>query len=213
MRHWRSPAALLAGVLLAFPALAESRFDYWMLALSWSPEYCNSRGSLREPQCERQYQFVVHGLWPQHERGYPKNCGTEHKVPEPWVQRMLPLMPSERLVQHQWHKHGSCSGLGVEEYFLQTERAWRRVAIPPTLQAADRPVSFSRSEIERQFVAANPGLTHQGVALQCAGPWLREVRVCLDPNFGFRDCGADIRDRCGQEVRLRPNRRAPATLE
>ena len=52
-------------------------FDYYSLVLSWSPTFCDSNAGRRaRQQCglNRRYAFVVHGLWPQHEKGWPQNC-------------------------------------------------------------------------------------------------------------------------------------------
>lgn len=52
-------------------------FDFYVLSLSWSPSYCEAEGEQANgQQCRagRPYAFVVHGLWPQYERGYPENC-------------------------------------------------------------------------------------------------------------------------------------------
>src|SRR5690606_775520 len=68
----RAPAEPRAGV-----------FDYYSLVLSWSPTYCASAKSTEgEPQCRRDarpYAFVLHGLWPQYERGYPEYCSTRDR--------------------------------------------------------------------------------------------------------------------------------------
>ncbi len=80
-------------------------FDFYVLALSWSPSFCETsrernQGRSQQQQCgSRPYSFVVHGLWPQHERGFPRDC----QVPAPRLARsivdtMLDLMPSPRLV-------------------------------------------------------------------------------------------------------------------
>ena len=57
---------------------APGEFDFYVLALSWSPSFCEAaqeRGGLgksQQMQCGgRPYSFVVHGLWPQNERGFP----------------------------------------------------------------------------------------------------------------------------------------------
>src|SRR5690349_16354816 len=98
--------------------------DYYLLALSWSPTYCADVGEeRRDPQCSfaggRPYAFVLHGLWPQYERGWPSNCRSPDRgyVPGPVADRMLDIMPSRRLVFHEYRTHGSCSGLGVDAYF------------------------------------------------------------------------------------------------
>ncbi|MCB1968558.1 MAG: ribonuclease, partial [Candidatus Accumulibacter sp.] len=54
-----------------------SGFDFYVLALSWSPAYCLIEGDrANKQQCaeERDLGFVVHGLWPQFESGYPEFC-------------------------------------------------------------------------------------------------------------------------------------------
>ena len=91
------------------------KFDFYVLALSWSPSFCKEteeRGRENEQCRGRPYSFVVHGLWPQYESGFPRDC----QVPAPRLNRnimtsMLDLMPAPRLVYHEWDQHGTCSGL------------------------------------------------------------------------------------------------------
>ena len=56
-------------------------FDFYVLSLSWSPSFCEgaeergSGGRSQQAQCGgRPFSFVVHGLWPQYEKGYPEYC-------------------------------------------------------------------------------------------------------------------------------------------
>ena len=110
---------------------APGRFDYYVLSLSWSPQYCaQARG--HEPQCARPYAFVVHGLWPQYERGYPSDCRTHARVAEATIDRMLPIMPSRSLVIHEWRAHGSCSGSSPHAYFADVERAYNSIRVSDT---------------------------------------------------------------------------------
>ena len=79
----------------------------------------------------RPFSFVVHGLWPQYERGFPEYC----QVPAPRLDRnivnsMLDLMPAPRLIYHQWDKHGTCSGLNARAYFETVRKARAVVKIP-----------------------------------------------------------------------------------
>ena len=55
---------------------APGQFDYYVLSLSWSPSFCETAtGNARRQQCgARPFSFVVHGLWPQYERGFPESC-------------------------------------------------------------------------------------------------------------------------------------------
>jgi len=207
MMQWWRQWLLLVALALALPSAchAAEPFDYWMLSLSWSPEYCASGKRPDDQQCERSYHFVVHGLWPQYNTGYPEQCGRPGPVPDDLIERMLPLMPSEKLIRHEWRKHGSCSGMAVGEYFLQTERARRRIVIPDALTVLDRPLNGSIADIERAFIDANPGMNQSGIALSCSGRWLSEVRICFDKEFRFRDCGLDVRDRCRAQLIVRPS--------
>ena len=81
-RSSRTIAAALAALAAALPARAEP-FDYYLLALSWSPSWCAAEGDRRAEQCrpERDLGFVVHGRWPQHAAGWPAFCETEARDP------------------------------------------------------------------------------------------------------------------------------------
>lgn len=202
---------LLAGILCgsSLPLHASGRetpgeFDYWVLALSWSPEYC--RRNLTDEQCREPHGFIVHGLWPQYEKGYPDFCKTlSTHVPDALEARMLRTMPSRKLVRHQWKKHGSCSGLDVTEYFQEMERAAGRIAIPLDYTSPEAHLPSTLKAIEQAFGAVNPELDPDEIAVRCSGRYLREVHICLDRDFSPRSCGADVRDSCRKpEVILRP---------
>ncbi|MEC9362034.1 MAG: ribonuclease T2 [Pseudomonadota bacterium] len=204
--------ALVAIVVLATAAACAGSasserpgaFDYWILALSWSPQFCRAQPS--SEQCETARGFIVHGLWPQHERGYPESCGQRERVPDELIERMSPLMPSATLVNGQWRKHGTCSGLDMKDYFFNVERAWRTVVVPPEYRDMQTTMHTSVRDIENRFIELTPGLTRESVAVQCSGRWLREVRICLDRDFRPRACGLDVEDRCRSEVHVRPVR-------
>src|ERR1044072_2158162 len=60
---------------------APGEFDFYVLSLSWSPSFCEAasergnKGRSQVAQCGgRPFSFVVHGLWPQYERGFPEFC-------------------------------------------------------------------------------------------------------------------------------------------
>jgi len=59
---------------------APGEFDFYVLSLSWSPSFCeeaSERGNEGRSQAQcggRPFSFVVHGLWPQYERGFPDYC-------------------------------------------------------------------------------------------------------------------------------------------
>jgi ribonuclease T2 len=173
-------------------------FDYYLLALSWSPTYCADVGdSRRDPQCTRAgrpYAFVLHGLWPQFERGWPRNCRSSDRgyVPGPVAERMLDIMPSKRLVFHEYRTHGTCSGLGVDGYFDLARKLHDKVKIPRKFVGLiDERMMISPSELVREFLAVNPELKPDMIVVQCggAGNRLKEVRICFDKGGAFRACG------------------------
>lgn len=195
---------LLALVPTSLAAAEPGDFDFYVLALSWSPTYCASEGANRsECRGEQRRGFVLHGLWPQYERGYPESCPTDFalRVPDQLARSMLDIMPSVGLVGHQWRKHGTCTGLDQEAYFEAARTAHSRVAVPDALRRPSDDLQTSAQAIEAAFVAANPGLSPAGIAVACKANRLVEVRVCLTETLAFRSC-REVDDRGCRSPRL-----------
>ncbi len=212
MREWAHIAAVAFSFtfIFAIVAFAQDRrqgepgqFDFYVLALSWSPSYCEAaqaRAPNRAPdqQCGgRPFAFVVHGLWPQYERGFPSYC----QVPAPRldravVGRMLDLMPSPRLIFHEWDQHGTCSGLSPHAYFDAVRKARAVVKIPSDYLELGRPITATPGEVTEAFLKANPGLSRTAMAVACDSKRLTEVRVCLGRDFSFHDCAETARRTC-----------------
>lgn len=188
---------LLMSLVAAWPVVVlagedvPGRFDFYLLSLTWSPSYCEAEGgSRKDAQCEsgRRYGFLVHGLWPQYERGFPEDCPTGVSPAEADIRTLADLMPARGLVRHEWQKHGACSGLAPAGYLKTIRTAREMVRIPAAFQRIDNYVMVSPAEVEAAFVAANPGLKPDGVAVTCDGRRLREVRICMTRDLGFRAC-------------------------
>lgn len=200
--------ALLAA-LLCFGGAAQAaegpgRFDFFVLAVSWLPSYCAAAGrAAASPQCSvgAGRGFVVHGLWPQYERGYPEFCATDEplRVPQSLIAALRDLMPDPALVGRQWRKHGTCSGLGQTAYFDLLRAAWSRIAVPPAMAAGAAPRFVSAREAEEAFIAANPGLSAGGIAAACDDGRLTEIRLCLTRDLAFRRCQEVDRRGCRQQ--------------
>lgn len=176
-------------------------FDFYVLALSWSPAYCQIEGAnANTQQCgkDRDFGFVVHGLWPQFESGYPEFCTTRQpdRVPADLGGDYLDIVPFMGLIGHQWRKHGSCSGLSQKEYFRVLRAAHARIQVPEAFAPENLPAKIDAMEAEEAFIAANPGMARDGIAVACRGGMLREVRICLTPTLGFRDCTEVDRNGC-----------------
>ena len=183
-----------------------ARFDYYLLSLSWSPQYCAATTRTDELQCVRPYAFVIHGLWPQFERGYAHDCPAFGRVSDATIEHMLPIMPSRGLIIHEWRTHGSCTGLDARAYFATVERAYRAIAIPAPYRAVTDYLTQDTAQIKRAFATDNPALPIGSITLQCSGPYLQEVHICVDRALSPRKCGIDQRDRCGARVVLRPTK-------
>ena len=201
----------------ANPAAAakEAPFDYWMLSLSWSPQYCRLKPTDQECKGVRgyvePYGFVAHGLWPQFEIGRPQRCEEDPEpVPDELISRMLPTMPSAALIRNQWRRYGTCSGMSQEDYFMFVERAVRRIEIPKQYREPYEYLDTTMEQMKSDFLEINPELTENSVVLQCSGRWLKEVRICYTPDMHPRDCGRDVEDRCRSgKISLRPIRGIP----
>lgn len=197
-------AGLLLVVALASIAQAQQRragdFDFYVLALSWSPSYCEAEGKkANRQQCnsERSYDFVVHGLWPQYERGFPRECRTgERRVSDRLIRSMLDIMPSGGLVGHQWRMHGTCSGLSQQDYFETVRDARNKITIPQRFQGLKQEQPIAASVVESAFMKANPGLPEDGISVDCDGKLMREVRICLTKSLEFRACNELERRAC-----------------
>ena len=184
------------------------KFDFYVLALSWSPSFCKDteeRGRENEQCRGRPYAFVVHGLWPQYERGFPRDC----QVPAPRLNRelmtsMLDLMPAPRLVYHEWDQHGTCSGLAAQSYFDLVRKAREAVKIPETYVGPKATLTVTPDEVEEAFVKANPGLSRAAIAVTCGSTRLSEVRVCMSRDLKFRECGEVDRRACRRDRLIMP---------
>ncbi|THV25655.1 ribonuclease T2 family protein [Peteryoungia ipomoeae] len=187
-------------------------FDFYVLALSWSPTFCESEAAARnQDQCGdgKSFGWIVHGLWPQNEKGWPENCATPEggRVPHAIGRDLLDIMPSMGLIGHQWRKHGSCSGLGKRDYFNLVRQASDKIQIPPEYLEPDTLLRVSPAAIEQSFIRANPGLARSGIAVTCEREKIDEIRICLDTGLGFRACPeVDSRSCRRTEIAIPPAR-------
>jgi ribonuclease T2 len=185
------------------------KFDFYVLALSWSPSYCEAEAGKRgaDEQCKRgrPFAFVVHGLWPQYERGYPRACVAPAPwLPEPLIRNSLDLMPARALVLHEWREHGTCSGLGPQAYFDAVRRARESISVPERFARLDSYTMVAPGEVEAAFLAANPGLAPDMISVTCDGRRLREVRICFSRSFKFRACEEVDRRTCTMQRVVMP---------
>ncbi|HZP08344.1 ribonuclease T2 family protein [Methyloceanibacter sp.] len=190
--------AVVLSAVLAHGAIAFDNkpgdFDYYVLVLGWAPSYCRTEGRLRnDAECDSgtPHAFVLHGLWPQFEKGWPENCrtGTRTWVPQSVIDNMRDIMPSKGLVIHEYRTHGTCSGLDPERYFAISRELYERVAVPERFRAPGAETSLSADEIEAAFLGANPWLKPDMISISCRGANLLDIRVCFGRDLFPRACG------------------------
>jgi ribonuclease T2 len=182
-------------------------FDYYVLSLSWSPSFCEeseergNSGRSQQSQCGgRPFAFVVHGLWPQYEHGFPEYC----QRPSPRLDRnimtsMLDLMPAPGLIYNEWDKHGTCSGLGERAYFETIRKARAGIKIPTEYLQLNEAKTVAPTDVEDAFVKANPGLTTAAIAVTCNSTRLSDVRIFLGKDLQFRSCEEIDRRGCRRD--------------
>jgi len=191
---------------------APGEFDFYVLSLSWSPSFCegaaergNGGGRSQQLQCGgRPFSFVVHGLWPQYERGYPEYCDRDSWLDRDIMRSMLDLMPAPGLIFNEWKKHGTCAGLGPQPYFDTIRKARATVKIPPEFLNLSEPKTVAPAEIEDAFVKVNPGLSTSSMAVICNRNRLSEVRICMTKDLQFRACEDIDRHGCRRDQVLMP---------
>ena len=186
---------------------APGDFDYYLLALSWAPDFCaqpNVPKNERECGAGRHIGFVVHGLWPQSEAGRsPQQCAPARPVAQDIVNRMLPYMPSEGLIQHEWRNHGTCSGASAAQYFDNVRKAFESVKIPADYKDLARPIETGPQELETRFAAANPSFPRGAFHVSCRSNELQEVRVCFAKDLRPRACSGSAGECRAEKITMR----------
>lgn len=207
-------ATLAALAFAAAPARAQTRggtpgdFDFYVLALSWSAGFCELGGAEKaRRQCEpgAGQGFVVHGLWPQYERGFPSDCALSSPSPSRAAMDIARrVFPEEGLARYEWRKHGTCAGTSPTDYFNDVRRAREAIVIPKPFVDAARDQKWSPIDLERAFIAANPKLRIDQMAVSCKRGVLEEVRICFEKDLrGFRSCPQVDRNGCRtREIRV-----------
>jgi len=185
---------------LAAPAQGEGEragdFDYYVMSLSWSSNWCALEGDAKsDPQCDggRGFTWVLHGLWPQYEDGWPSFCRTAQ--PDPSRQdtaEMADIMGGAGLAFYQWKKHGRCAGLSAADYFDTARTAYDSIKLPEVFENITRDLTLPASVIEDAFIEANPSLTREKITITCKSDMIQEARICLSKSLEPRRCGDDV---------------------
>ena len=179
------------------------RFDFYVLALSWSPSFCAGGGATRSrAQCASGANpgFVVHGLWPQYAYGYPSRCRGNGFLPFSVLSGLNGLYPDEGLARHEWRQHGLCSGKPPSGYFADVRAARDAVTIPPALKSPREDKTLSPLDVQRAFLDANPRLRPGMMAVTCRRGVLQEARICFSRDLrDFVACPQVARQSCSSQ--------------
>lgn len=175
-------------------------FDYYVMALSWSANWCALEGDARNsPQCHtsEDHGWILHGLWPQFHRGYPSFCKTAKRAPtRRMTGDMADIMGTGGLAWHQWNKHGTCTDLSAPDYYALSRRAYATVMRPSVFRKLDRTVKLPASVVEDAFIKDNPHLTRNNITITCRQGYIQEARICLSRDLTPVPCGRDVIKDC-----------------
>jgi ribonuclease T2 len=172
------------------------KFDFYLLNLSWSPEFCSIQGT--SPECAAQPGFIVHGLWPQNNNGsYPVSCSDRRGPAHP--EQNLDITPDRSLLAHEWSKHGTCTTLAPEEFFALEHKAFHSLVVPRLFTSLDHEVLLKPAEILDLFAKANPSFPSGSILLSCGHNRLTAIEACFAKDGlkpiacqGLRQCRAQV---------------------
>jgi ribonuclease T2 len=182
-------------------------FDYFLLTLSWAPEFCATNASGRSSaECDpdKHMGLVVHGLWPQYDNGkWPESCSTTKPVASATVDHMMPIMPGAGLIQHEWAKHGTCSGLSVQDYFGAIEKLYNRLQVPADFKKPASSAHTNAAAIEQKFATAN-NAPKGAFRVSCPQNEFSAVEICMSKDLKYQACPATLKDCRATKIEVRP---------
>jgi ribonuclease T2 len=186
----------------------DAPFDYYILALSWAPNYCAGHPGDHSNECRtgEQANFVLHGLWPQASAGdQPARCAPARPVSHAIVRHMLEYFPSRGLIQHEWQEHGVCSGLSPADYFAKVERAVNGLKIPDEYRSLSPAQKLNVKDVEQKFALAN-NAPADAFRVSCHSGEMVNLQVCLTKDLEYQPCTPSATECRVPQVLLRATR-------
>jgi ribonuclease T2 len=175
-------------------------FDFYLMNLSWSPEFCAIHDT--SPECKAHPGFILHGLWPQNTDGtYPVFCSDEPGPADP--QQNLDITPDLSLLKHEWAKHGTCSGLGPQRFFALEHQAFHALRVPEQISGVTQEIQMRPDQILGLFYAANPGFPQGSILLSCGHNELTAIEACFSKDLHPIAC-QNVRSCRANSVRITP---------
>lgn len=184
----------------------QPKFDYYLLSLSWAPNFCASHPGDNSSECRTgsHTAFVLHGLWPNANQGpSPLSCRPAAPVSAAIVRHMLEYFPSKGLIQHEWEKHGTCSGASAAQYFAKVEQAYKSIQVPQRYSALGQTQELGVHDIEQEFAEQN-NAPKGAFRISCHAGQLVAVEACLDKDLHLQACPRTARECPAEQVKLEP---------
>lgn len=177
------------------------QFDYYTVAYQW-PRTFQEINNL--PNDEVNY-WTIHGVWPSNNSGHhPRNCNNNAfelaLIPQNVQDRMKIIWPNLDNANHQvfwtkqWKAHGTCSNMGVEEYFTMAIELSDRYNIMQILSneniTPSKRYKYYIGEIESVIENLTNGwpTIKQKKVYKHDSPWLFEIHICFDREYNVQDC-------------------------
>jgi ribonuclease T2 len=182
-------------------------FDYFLLTLSWAPEFCATNPNGRtSAECDpkKHMGLVVHGLWPQYDNGkWPEDCASAQPVATSTVDHMMPIMPGKTLIQHEWAKHGTCSGLSTQDYFGAIEKLYNVLTVPDDFKKPSDSAQTNASKVEKEFASANNAPVG-AFRVSCPQNEFSAVEVCISKDMQYQACPTTLKECKAPKIEVRP---------
>jgi ribonuclease T2 len=177
------------------------KFDFFLLNLSWSPEFCVTHPT--NGQCAAKPGFILHGLWGENLDGsFPYHCSSAPGPAHP--EAYADVTPDASLIGHEWDAHGTCSGMAPDAYFSLARKAFQTVAIPPELKGLDHEIMLPPSGFLEMFAKANPSFPAGSMVLSCGNNRLTAIEVCMTKGLVPMACPVGIRACRANAVKVTP---------
>lgn len=186
---------------------ASADFDYYLFTLSWAPEFCATNPNGRtSAECDpkKHMGLIVHGLWPQYNNGqWPQDCSSTPPAASATVNHMLPIMPSSSLIQHEWAKHGTCSGLSTQDYFAAIEKLYNGLQVPDDFKKPSTNDQISPVGIEQKFASVNHAPA-EAFRVSCPRNEFSAVEICLSRDLQYQACPGTLKECRAQKIEVLP---------
>jgi len=185
----------------------QAPMDLYVFAYEWTPQYCYGQKEYKGCNSPNDYwetHLTIHGLWPEYSTGgYPQTCTTEKfdpsiidKIGRDTLVTYWPNVHCEvgdadynSFWEHEWSKHGTCSGLSQIQYFNQSLSLLQKLGTPIDLSKAVGG-TLSADQLRKDFGGASK------CSLKCIGNCLSEVYTCWEESNGVPtnqvDCPPDV---------------------